>query len=223
MSFLITGMGRSGTKFLATMLNRSPSWTVEHETQADRGRWRHTPRYDRAAHLAATMHYWQRHGHASYGQVNSSVRFLLPDHPADVKAVIIRHPRDIVLSTVNRDPGRWLNRRGANVLTCHVNDALIAIDRYVKQGHYAFWFERFTREPAHVESIARLMGIDDLPAADVDVDMKVNARPVHFETWADLPAEARRACGIVDWFAATYYDGAPTGADAVAEGVLSAV
>ncbi len=34
-TFLITGFGRSGTTFLANVLNKSPSYTVKHEHLSD--------------------------------------------------------------------------------------------------------------------------------------------------------------------------------------------
>lgn len=82
--FAITGAPRSGTLWLASCLDASPTWTVEHEPEDPLGRFE---------------------GRDRYGQVNS---FLLSDwdrlpggRKSDgpgVRGVIIRRPRDVLTS-----------------------------------------------------------------------------------------------------------------------------
>ena len=99
--FWIAGLGRSGTKWLAVTLNRSPKCTVKHE-EADSAR-SGTPKYHVPFPLKrfvdAGPHYGEVHGHL--------LRYLSPYHPGDERmvprrAVLLRDPTKIVESWMNR-------------------------------------------------------------------------------------------------------------------------
>lgn len=69
-NFIVAALGGSGTRFLATMLNKSPTWTVEHE-----GSWQFERSYD--------VKQVDRHiNRYNYGDVNGFLRFELPYYNA---------------------------------------------------------------------------------------------------------------------------------------------
>ena len=88
-NFVITGWGRSGTMFLADLLNMSEKWNVIHEYPGDRV-------YNDAKGVAP------RFDQDYYGEVNSYLRRILDDLPVKKKALILRDPLDVWISVSNR-------------------------------------------------------------------------------------------------------------------------
>ena len=87
-NFVITSMGRSGTKFLAFMLNKSKIWDVKHEVDK-------TLEFD-----ASKVNL--RFQKENYGEVSSFLRYILNEIEVEKKGVIIRDPRHVLVSTFNR-------------------------------------------------------------------------------------------------------------------------
>lgn len=86
-SFLITSSGRTGTKWLATILNKSKQWTVFHEPRGYVGdSWR-------IASYAFQNDY--------YGEVNGALCRDFEKIPFK-KAIIQRPTKDLILSFANR-------------------------------------------------------------------------------------------------------------------------
>jgi len=107
-TFFITGLGRSGTKFLSKILNKSPKYRVIHE-------W-HMPIPGFKDHKMKRFPFFRfvlfsslfKIQNKGYGEVNSYLRFGLD--PAYVglekyiekKAIIKRAPEDVIASVMNR-------------------------------------------------------------------------------------------------------------------------
>ena len=138
-NFVISGMGRSGTLFLATALNRSPTWTVEHEPHLG---WESVSTINR------------RLGRDAYGEVNSCLRWQLLSLDVSYRAVIVRDPVQIFQSMFNR--GR------ANLP--QLLDSLAAIDGLIQAGVEAISFRAMTSDENAASRIAANCGIDDLPS-----------------------------------------------------------
>jgi hypothetical protein len=116
--FFVTGHGRSGTQFLAHLLDEAANAVVAHEpVEADIfavQRARLEPRF--AARYVADYRRWRiaeaaaRAAPGVYGEVNSRLRSLLPalkeSFPEAPMLRIIRDGRDVVRSMMARD--RWM-------------------------------------------------------------------------------------------------------------------
>lgn len=146
-NFAVTAVGRSGTKFLATILNRSPTWTVRHEP-GPRGKAKHT-----MAHLQRLN---KRFDRDSYGEVNSFLRWVFADLSVGKKAVIVRDPFDVVLSTYNR--------RHRDLRSCadELAEGFRLLDGYIESGNKVFYFEHMTTEVDYLRSIATYLGVAPL-------------------------------------------------------------
>ena len=91
-AFLITGIGRSGTKFLSNMLNKSTDYKVIHEIEGD-SRYVEKPIADKAL--------IKRFSRKLYGEVNSYMRFVSQDLNKKINLntlYILRSPTEIALS-----------------------------------------------------------------------------------------------------------------------------
>lgn len=98
-TFAITGLGRSGTQWLAMMLDRHSDHEVRHEAGGWAGRG-----YKQAAKRF-------REARRPYGEVNSYLRWCFAQLPADGKGVILRNPWEVLYSAVARHRGRGDRRK----------------------------------------------------------------------------------------------------------------
>ena len=147
MSFLVTGMGRSGTLFLARELGKADGWTVFHEP-------------DR--HMAYHHVYHRfRGGRDRYGEVNSYLLSSALDLKAHVNrvAVIIRNPYDVA---------RSMFRKGRTDAPVHVQQCLIELDRLLRSGWPVIRFSRMTTDREYLVECASLLGVK-LDPAKVDL------------------------------------------------------
>jgi hypothetical protein len=108
--FFVTGFGRSGSKFLATLLNLAPEAKVEHEPFADDYRYLPIAYYGGARKALGTYLRSRRQLIESglskdvqlYGETNSLLRYFIDDLPVvfDNPEVflLIRNGRDVVRS-----------------------------------------------------------------------------------------------------------------------------
>lgn len=164
-NFLITAMGRSGTKFLSSVMNRSPTWTVRHEPR---------PRHDvRSLEGFSGRARFNRH---RYGEVNSRLRWVLMDIPVRRRGVIIRHPSSLWLSIYNKRASQGRASDGQhyeNILRAY-GDALSMLDRYVRMGATLIRFERMTRDLNYLRRVLDSFGIHDVELSQDIMLRKVN-------------------------------------------------
>ena len=163
MSFLISGFGRSGTKFLSSVMNRSEKWTVRHEPRGasdiqDYMRGRPLP-------PAAQEAFRQPH----YGEVNSYMRYWLPELAVEQKGVITRDPCDVVLSVANR-------RKLTRTMVLDIVDWQLRLRQWIAAGGVThIEFEKMTTDPKYLKWVLETFGIRDVDVAEVDLSKKVNA------------------------------------------------
>lgn len=193
-SFLITGHGRSGTKFLAGWLNQSPTWTVHHEPRPRR----------LVSNPSAVARRFERD---NYGEVNSLLRLVALRLPIR-RAVILRHPAQIVVSFYNK---RKYDRRDYRQAVSALVAGFKALDDCVEAGLPVIWFDRMVSDEAYLGAIARWCGIHDVqptPKAMRRVN-NVPADRIVARSLADCakPLQARYAADVA-WFAEKYFDGA---------------
>lgn len=195
-TFCVTGMGRTGTKFLARALNQSPTWTVQHEPAEAGGA-------ARAGHHLFQIRRWKDKDH--YGEVNSYMRWVFMDLPVSRRAVLIRHPYDLTRAIWNRKKGSLPIQIKRQLLQVHQ-----LLHSYILAGVRPFFFEHYTRDVNTVVQLAEHVGITDLSLPPNYCDRPVNATPaarVHAKKFEDLPADDRAwARRSMEWFCEAYYD-----------------
>lgn len=178
-TFFITGLGRSGTMFLATILNRSTSYRVVHEWQLPPvwrdGRLKRFPilRFM----LARTPLGKFRKG---YGEVNSHLRRTVDISGVGCEAfiekrgVILRDPRDVVASVMNRR--RPINKdfKIATKRVLENYNHIVQLLHHPKLKYEEFQFEKFTTNAIYLQSIVDWTGISDVRVMPDDLEKKIN-------------------------------------------------
>jgi len=187
-NFLISGMGRSGTAFLSTMMNKSKRWTVLHEPQPSR-------RPKRA--LAAIQRRFDRNDF--YGEVNSYLRYIFDDLKVEKKGIIVRDPAMVFLSIANRTKNVL---DGLNVLLDSLQESFSIIDHAVGGGVYTIRFEKMISNVGYINEIIKHFGIQDVRLNKTHLGKKINPnKRIVYRRFQDLPIPAirgfRKALG---WF-----------------------
>jgi len=192
-NFIITGFGRSGTKFLASKLNQSPSWKVNHEAIINK-----LIQDDSQTEIDSIQS--QFNGVNNYGEVNSYARECLLNIDVSKKALLLRNPRDIIISSYN-----WNNQTLSNVRIDQIEAGFKALDRLIESGIKCFLFERMIDSIDYIQSIANYVGIDDLQLSGDDLK-PINSSQKHVvKTYDDLPLNIKIRCtGFMMWFENKY-------------------
>lgn len=190
-TFFITSTGRSGTAFLAKLLNRSRQYHVVHEWHIPRTRFQdgHLTRFPLFRFVLARrpLGKWRK----GYGEVNSYLRKVTsltaegPERFIERRAVILRDPRDVIASGMNRQG----KTKQDFELLC--NMAIQAYARVIQllnhpTLHYdSFEFDRMTTDLAYLQSLIDWTGITDLQVTADELEHKVNTSPsTWFPRWA---------------------------------------
>jgi hypothetical protein len=180
-TFIVTSHGRSGTKFLAELADRSREFSVYHE-----------PTQQESFRLARA-----RFAHAdkeglNYGEVNSRLRTFFMRIPVDAKMVIVRNPMDIFLSWANRKlRGKKFDQPVEEYLKYH-DTQFKFLQSAINTGRLTdvIRFERMVCDAAYTEGILRWLGVSDVSVRPEDLERKVNAnKTVIYHSLEDLPSE----------------------------------
>ena len=191
-SFIISGMGRSGTLFLRTMMDRSAIWTVEHEPP---------PRLHPHLHLKEIQDRFDRN---HYGEVNSYLRDVLFDLKVRKKGVIRRNPANVFLSICNWEE-TFLDNLSSRME--NVREAFEIVDRAVQtEDIYPIVFEEMTSNAEYINRVIGDFGIPDVRLEPEDLKHKIHqSSSISYREFDDLPCEAidefRRSLA---WFSEKY-------------------
>ena len=176
-NFLITGMGRSGTRFLAETMNLSERWTVGHEPggpmDARRQAGEVQKRFDRNY----------------YGEVNSYLRFYADQIEVEKRGVILRNPIDLWLSITTwhaHKKQRWSQDLAG------MKRAIPHLLKLAESGRYrVILFDRMISNVEHLRDVFADFGIDDVEITEEMLRAKVNAAPAHIKrtTWDSFNAK----------------------------------
>jgi len=183
-NFLITAMGRSGTTFLSSNMNRSKKWVVFHEP----GDW-HELKYP-------VERMQKRFDRNYYGEVNSYMRFVIDKIKCEKKGIILRNPIDLWLSITS-----WHNqKRWVHVLKAKWGQDfkmfMKAIPHLLKLAetgeYYVISFERMITELGYLKAIFEHFEIDDVDVNDEMVNTRINAAPEKSRTsWENFSPEIK--------------------------------
>jgi len=179
MSFLITGFGRSGTKFLSNIMSRDPRWNIWHEP-----RGKEDEEFFNCLSVPSKIQ--RAFKQDFYGEVNSRLRFYVDRINVDDKGIIIRNPKDIFLSTMNR--GKDAYKMARDIFLAYqffntLNDVLF-ID-----------FSKMVSDKDYLENVIKYFGVQPI------VDMKpVNKnKTIRFYSFEDLPENVKYIYYLFDW------------------------
>lgn len=199
-TFFITGLGRSGTAFLASALGHARDYRVVHEWKIPRtpfrdGRLQHFPlwRFRMMRQPLGELR-------PGYGEVNSHLRRTLSTTEAgkaaliERRGVILRDPRDVIASAMNR--GRRTEADFESLCDTIVRDfaRLVALLSHPTLTYERFEFRRFTSSQDEIHRIAHWAGLGELDIPKDTVQRKVNTNSTDaFPRWPQWSA-VQRAC-----------------------------
>jgi len=181
-TFIITGFGRSGTKFLAHIFNRSIEWNVSHEEIVRTLISKHC-----SDSTIDDIH--EAFNVGFRGEVNSYYREILPRLNARRKALILRKPRDIITSSFNWNNGSLDDNR-----ISQIKRGLNDVDRLIDCGFKYFLFEQTASSSEYLINIARYVGITDLTVSDIDLNPINNSNVQHVQHYSELPIDIQTKC-----------------------------
>lgn len=142
MNFIITGMGRSGTKSLATYLSQNKEGVpVHHEkdnTLLTTG--------EQAQAVSDRL----KDG-GPCGEVSSYFRNVASLIKADTRAVVLRHPYRILLSAVNRSP-----TISPEMWAPEIEKGLVCVHNLMCMGYVHIRFEDYVNKPDELSRIAKV-------------------------------------------------------------------
>ena len=169
-------MGRSGTLFLATMMNRSESWTVEHEP------W---PLYN-LSKVMDELH--ERFDRENYGEVNSYLRDILLDLEVSKKGVIRRDPADVFISICNWE-NDFIEKLPEKIE--FIKRSFEAVDQALEaEDVYPIVFEKLTTDHVYANQVIADFGIDDVVLDEGDLAKKIHRADTNsIEGFEDLTKE----------------------------------
>lgn len=189
MKFAITGHGRSGTKFLAREMNRSPTWNVIHEPNED-------------LHLDSIAKRFKNSGRSNYGEVNSFLLYTFRDLPVDMRGVLIRDPLDIAVSVVNC--GHPVSKISCDYLASSMALIDAAIES-CKGDVQLIRFRDLVSDLAYLKRVVNAFGIMDIPDDELTLSVvNESAKSVAY-AFSDLSRHDR---GMIErpvrWFREKY-------------------
>lgn len=186
-NFVITAMGRSGTRFLAENMNKSKIWTVKHEA----GNWKDMRR--------SPQEIQKRFNRDYYAEVNGYLRFMIDDLNVEKKGIILRNPVDLWLSiTTWHSQAKW--RRTLQQKWAHdFNQLMAAIPhmlRLAESGRYfVIDFDRMVKSRNYLKEIFKYFGVADVRVTKSMLDTRVNSTPtvIRRRTMGDFKPKIRKA------------------------------
>jgi hypothetical protein len=195
-TFFITGLGRSGTQFLASVLGGSRQWWVVHE-------WKLRPIYHerRLKHFpverfALCRYLRLRRG---YGEVNSHLRRVIGvDQPGterfiERRGLVLRDPREVLTSAMNRQERTMADLPRACEIILTGFARLRAVRDRSPLGYQVFSFAEVTRSLPALQAVVDWAGIDDVRVGPEQIARKVNVNTVSwFPPHREWTAEQRR-------------------------------
>lgn len=193
-TFLITSLGRSATKFLAQTIHAASDLYAVHEWQIS-GVWSDSrlERFPTARFFLGAL-VCRR-----YGEVNSYLRRFLsprrkgPERHIPRKAILIRDPRDVIASSMNRGgrDGGDFESQCSHILDDY--NKLLAIQKCRSDEFRAFDFERYTADADYIVSIMRWLGASKIVDDVIHIDGKINTNDGEwFPYWRDWDQSLRK-------------------------------
>lgn len=139
-----------------------------------------------------------------YGEVNSYLRHVLLELPAERRGVILRDPRDILVSVVRRSVARKLSQGRMDVIAL----GYLALDRALRDTDVvSIRFEKMTTNVGYLQRVLETFGIEDVRVSKEILARKVNASKDNgIRGYVDIPRATRRYYEAqTGWYQEKYY------------------
>lgn len=193
-SIMVTGYGRSGTKYLSQILNKSKKWSIYHEPRGDVDQ-QYTYRSSLEQRLYnEQLQYVFQFQH--YGEVNSYLRFWPFIHDLPQKFLLLRNPADIFLSICNRkSQKKW------DFFVSDLEYWYTKFDKWLDQDWIPIFFNEITTNVVYLNSVIESLGIDDLLVSKEILNKKINEnRKIKYAKPEDLPEKYLRLYHYLNGF-----------------------
>lgn len=193
-TFFITGLGRSGTAFLASVLNRSEKYKVVHEYWKEdwwRKNIRTFPVHRFMSNKTKVLDAFTRRKHIiGYGEVNSHLRHTIDPYKAGFeamigkRALIIRNPKDLISSAMNRHNRTIEDFEDVCNRVLKEYARIITFKNHPSLRYEVFDFEKATSDLKYLQGIVEWAGIPDLHVDEEIISKKINAsKEFWFPKW----------------------------------------
>ena len=184
--FIVSGMGRSGSMFLAQLCNQSVSHHVVHE-------WKHGSAEHRQ--MVFRPEWYLRMVRATLFtekpmcHVNSYLLYYL-DFFSDVAmtAILYRDIREVVLSNLNRRPENQWNPIVKNIVAWYEY-----YHRTLRGKHMEIPFDIMTTDVDYLQSLLGGLGVTDVEVTEEMMLTKVNEeKKTKFQTYDEVPDKVKK-------------------------------
>jgi hypothetical protein len=184
-NFIITGFGRSGTKFLSKIMNRSKIWTVFHEPRGAMDElYKNNPQYCKTS----INPIFKRN--QNYGEVNSYLRFHFDSVDVNKKGILLRNPLKIYTSVMNRK--NYITKY--KYFADQINYWYFNFDKILREqeGVVPIVFEKMTTNSHYLKKILNEFGINDVHITDQTLIKKINPNKIiKYPTFDSLPSNVQ--------------------------------
>jgi len=202
--FLITGLGRSGTGFLAKTLNKSNKFTVIQEFS--NGEDDNIPG---TAHWVLSQVQKRFDSKDWYGEVNSRLRHVfLKLKRIDYRGIVIRHPLNIIESGLRRQV-RFIGLQQPHYRK-RIFGGFHYLDEAISAGVDWWYFEDMVSDIVYLKQICNKIGIDDIDFSKIDLSIKVSSTGNSKQGTGveGLKKSVKEMCmNEVSWYIDKYYKG----------------
>lgn len=173
-NFLITCQyGRAGSKFLATLMNRSKKWEIKHDNKVK-------DFYPAKTNGLNNINTINKRLHKNYyGEVCGGFYFHLERYNVNKKGIIIRNPINELISTINFNPSKPINYFIDIVMNNpHIGDyktQLNLLNNRINSGKYHIInFDKMVSSLDYVNNILNYYNINDVTISESDIKKKIN-------------------------------------------------
>lgn len=188
-NFLITGHGRSATAFLADVMNQSKRWKVRHEARGATDEVCYNLRIEYVPNELV-----KDFDRDFYGEVNSTLRFYLNRIKFGKVGLIVRQPKDILLSSINRghDFMQITERlkRSWNIMTDYINSS---------EDVYIIEFKKLVNNKEYLQKVLHHFGIKDVNVDDIEMKKKNASKERKYLEYSSLPKMYREYFEQINW------------------------
>ena len=181
-NFIVTGLPRSGTKFLAEVIQKSTELKAFH----DRSAWMF---YQRKKSGASEGNKYirlinKRLQKSNYGEICGGFRLHLEMYAVRHKFLIIRDPHQVWLSHANMNGPESLQHSDLSANLARIEKLRYQCDRTIA-------FSKMTSSHRYLQQVLIDLGAEHVNIPQKLIEKKVNSRKIKYETINELPSWLR--------------------------------
>ena len=198
-NFLITSHGRTGTKFLSDLMNKSLKWTVLHEPRnaLDDINFNNIKDYNDLTKLTIPSNIIDVFKKNNYGEVNSVMKYYFTNIDIPKKAIIYRDYKEVITSFSNR-------RNTTEEIFNKINEVNFFHNYFYKHiketDTLLIEFDKMTNSVDYLHRLLLYFDIDDVKVNNEILNRKVNYNKiVKYKNYNDLPPMIKNKIESLYW------------------------